>query len=109
MNAANLTKVTGVDHLHQSVRTILMTPKKTRVLRRDFGSDLHKYVDEPATPATAMTIRVETFYALIKWEPRITVDQVTVTFEGRAINIAIAATILAPQEVVNINDMRIAA
>lgn len=39
------------DQLIQSIRVILTTPKFSRIVRREFGSDLFDLVDQPETSA----------------------------------------------------------
>lgn len=40
-------RLSGADHLRQSVSDILTTPVGSRVLVRDYGSDLFSLVDNP--------------------------------------------------------------
>lgn len=60
----------GIPHLRQSIRDILTTPKGSRVMRREYGSDLFKLIDAPVNRATLMDIYAATADALRKWEPR---------------------------------------
>jgi len=71
----------GLHHLHQSVRDILNTPKGTRVMLREYGSNLFKLVDKPINESTRMEMIAEVFDALERWEPRIRVKKVS--FNGR--------------------------
>ncbi|MCB5198596.1 GPW/gp25 family protein [Loktanella sp. TSTF-M6] len=66
-------------HLAQSVGVILSTPKGSRVLRRDFGSDLPRLIDMPVTPATVIEVYAATAEAIDLWEPRLTLRRVSVT------------------------------
>lgn len=59
--------ITGWPEVAQSLRTILSTPKGSRVMRRDFGCDHHRLLDRPGN---AITI-VEAFAAIVEAiEPR---------------------------------------
>ena len=60
----------GLSHLRQSIRDILTTRIGTRVMRRDYGSDLPALVDRPMNPALAMDVYAATAKALRRWEPR---------------------------------------
>lgn len=72
-------RLSGVDHLRQSVRDILTTPIGTRVMRRAYGSRLYELVDAPMNRATILDLYTATAEALTTWEPRIAVDQIRVS------------------------------
>lgn len=63
----------GLDHLRQSVRDILTTPIGSRVMRRDYGSQLFSLIDAPLNRSTLMDIYAASADALSRWEPRIQV------------------------------------
>jgi phage baseplate assembly protein W len=48
-------------------------------MRRDYGSRLFELVDAPTNRQTIIDIIAATAEALIKWEPRITVEKVRVS------------------------------
>ncbi len=66
----------GIAHLRQSVRDILTTPLGSRVMRRDYGSRLFDLVDAPLNSQTLVDFYAATAEALIRWEPRLQVQQV---------------------------------
>lgn len=76
MNRCNGKMLKGVDHLRQSITDILTTPKGSRVMRRDYGSDLFQWIDAPVNSSTMIHIYAATADALQKWEPRFRLDQV---------------------------------
>lgn len=79
--------VDGIEHLRQSIRTILGTRVGLRVMRRTFGSDLPLLVDQPMTEAWKLDLFAATAEALAKWEPRFRlsrVELVEATSGGRA-------------------------
>lgn len=76
-NATTGKALSGVEHLHQSIRDILTTPIGTRVMRRGYGSQLFELVDAPFNGSTKMDLMAATVDALERWEPRIQVTQVT--------------------------------
>src|SRR6185503_10327975 len=78
INAADGKLLSGIDHLRQSIRDILTTPKGSRVMRRTYGSNLFYLVDAPMNRGTISKIRAETVNALSDQEPRISVTKVTV-------------------------------
>ena len=62
--------LSGIDHLRQSVADILTTPIGTRVMRRDYGSQLPGLVDAPLNGSTILDLYAATADALARWEPR---------------------------------------
>ncbi len=75
----------GTDHLRQSVADILTTPLNSRTMIRGYGSRLFALVDMPMNDAIKIQVYAAVHEALNRWEPRLTVDRVTVnpTPEGR--------------------------
>lgn len=65
-------------HLIQSILDILTTPIGTRIMVRDYGSNLWEIIDAPITDETIIDIYAEVARALDQWEPRITVLSVNV-------------------------------
>ena len=64
-------RLTGLDHLRQSIRDILTTPVGSRVMRRDYGSELFQLIDQPGHKANLLRLYAATIEALLRWEPRI--------------------------------------
>ena len=69
----------GIEHLRQSVRDILSTRIGTRVMLRDYGSNVPDLVDLPMNRSTIAAIRAEIISALNNWEPRLKVTRVNLT------------------------------
>lgn len=69
----------GLDHLKQSITDILTTRKGTRVMRRDYGSDLPDLIDAPMNRETLMKIYAATAGAIQTWETRFQLQQVYAT------------------------------
>lgn len=69
-------KLRGFDHLRQSVHDILSTPIGTRVMRRDYGSDLPGLVDRPMNAELVARLYAATAGALHRWEPRLRLRRV---------------------------------
>ncbi len=66
-------------HLQQSVRCILSTPIGSRVMRREFGSLLPELIDQPLVGATVLRILAASAMALMRWEPRLQIDRISVS------------------------------
>ena len=58
------------DHVQQSIAVILTTPIGSRVMRRDFGSELFDLVDAKMTARTILAIYGAAATAIARWEPR---------------------------------------
>jgi len=78
MNASTGKRLGGIDHLRQSIADILRTPLGTRVMRRDYGSNLPRLVDAPINRDTITKIITEGVTAITKWEPRFRVKKISV-------------------------------
>lgn len=72
------------DHLRQSVRDILLTPQGSRIARREYGSLLSALIDQSQNPALRLQIMSAVYVALNRWEPRLTLDSITINgnFDG---------------------------
>jgi phage baseplate assembly protein W len=71
--------VTGDREIEQSIAVILCTIPGERPMRPEFGSRIHDYVFAAADATTAGLIAHEVRQSLLRWEPRIDVDDVVVT------------------------------
>lgn len=72
-------KLRGIDHLWQSVEDILTTRIGSRVMRRDYGSNLPNLIDEPYNEETHIDMIADTADAIAKWETRFDVTSVQLT------------------------------
>lgn len=81
-------RISGSDHIRQSVQDLLSTRVGTRVMRRDYGSDAVDLIDQPGNGEAVMRRYVAIAEALDAWEPRVTLSGFTLTSmapDGRAI------------------------
>lgn len=84
--------ISDLAHIQQSVTDILTTPKGTRLMLRDYGSDLPALIDGPLTPTLRLKVISAAYSAISRWETRITLKSVTAAaVEGR-ITLTLAAT-----------------
>lgn len=67
------------DDVRQAIRIILGTNPGERVMRPTFGAGLRAFMFEPINPATMSQLEGRVRDALIAWEPRVDVREVTVT------------------------------
>ena len=84
----------GWPHVEQSIGKILTTPIGTRVMRRDFGSEIPALIDMPMTERVILAVFAATVNALDRWEPRyrLTHVQVTRTDAGGILGLSLAGT-----------------
>jgi hypothetical protein len=71
--------VRGDTELVQAMRLILATYPGERPMRPEFGSRLRDFVFRAATLDTIAELTGEVRRALLRWEPRVTVENVVVT------------------------------
>ena len=108
MNRDAGTDLGGFDHLRQSVIDILTTSKGTRVMRRDYGSNLPRLVDRTVNQRLIAALRAETVDALAKWEPRLRCERVNLLEAGQGFVIMdITFTYLPDGREITLQDLRI--
>lgn len=71
--------VSGDLALRQSIYTIVYTVPGERVMRPDFGCEIHSLVFDPVNNETAAVAERYVRDALLRWEPRINVQDVKVS------------------------------
>ncbi|WP_312597863.1 GPW/gp25 family protein [Stutzerimonas nitrititolerans] len=76
MSARTGRTVSESAHLAQSIADILTTPIGSRVMRREYGSQLPDLIDAPLNDATRLQAYAATAMALMRWEPRIRLSRV---------------------------------
>ena len=70
--------VSDEQEIEEAIRLILGTAYGERPMRPDFGCAIHDFVFGEADAATAGRLGQEVRASLVRWEPRIRVDDVTV-------------------------------
>jgi phage baseplate assembly protein W len=79
--AGSIGLVSHDEELRQAVRLILGTAYGERPMRPEFGCGIHDLVFAPANATTAGEAAYEVRRSLERWEPRVEVDNVDVTFD----------------------------
>lgn len=76
-----------LEHLKQSIIDILTTPIGSRVICRDYGSNLFQLTDQPINRDLFPKIYAAVAEAIDKWEPRFKVEKIAINSikEGRII------------------------
>ena len=67
----------GTDEIEAAMRFVLLTAPGERVMRPEFGCRAWDYLYEPMHPNTLGLIETAVEDALLRWEPRVTVESVT--------------------------------
>jgi phage baseplate assembly protein W len=70
------------EDIREAIRIILGTNPGERVMRPEFGAGLDQFLFEPVNVATVTRLQRQVREALVAWEPRIDVEEVTVTPQG---------------------------
>lgn len=70
------------DHVAQSIAVILTTPIGSRVMRRDFGSEMFDLIDAKMTPRTILAIYGAAATAIARWEPRFRLERAAIVDAG---------------------------
>lgn len=71
--------LSGFDHVRQSIGVILTTPVGSRVMRREFGSELFDLIDRPMTDQVVLAIYSAAVMAIARWEPRFSITGCTLS------------------------------
>jgi uncharacterized protein len=91
----------GEDNVRESIAIILRTRPGERLMLPDFGCNLELYLFEPNTVSTLRLIQEEIKRAILRWEPRVRLDDVRVdsrVVETRAlVDVTILYTLVATQ------------
>ena len=72
----------GWAHVVDSVTDILTTRIGTRVMRRDYGSEIPALIDQPMSDPVLLAIYTAVADAIDRWEPRLAVKRVAFTGAG---------------------------
>ncbi len=73
--------VSGDREIEEAIRMILSTSPGERPMRPEFGCPIHDYLFSPSDAATAGRIAWDVRASLLRWEPRIEVQDVRVTVD----------------------------
>lgn len=65
-----------LEHIRQSVADVLTTRLGTRVMRRDYGSQLPELIDQPGHAGTLLLAYAAIAMSLLRWEPRLRLHRV---------------------------------
>lgn len=78
-NARTGQVLTDWQHVQQSIAKILTTPIGTRVLVRDFGSEVPNLIDAKMTAKNVLLLYSAAAQAIERWEPRFRVSAASIS------------------------------
>lgn len=82
LSRSNFEVLGGWQHVWQSILDIMTTPIGTRVMRRDYGSEIPNLIDRPGTQDRVVDVAMALAEALEKWEPRFVLDRISLDQAG---------------------------
>ncbi|GHU13201.1 bacteriophage protein [Alphaproteobacteria bacterium] len=95
-----------LDHLKQSIVDILTTPIGSRVMCREYGSQLFNLTDKPVNKELFPQIYAAVAEALEKWEPRIKLEKITILeIKEARITLSLSGIYLITQQKINIEGL----
>ena len=108
MNITTGADISEINHLKQSISNILTTPIGSRVMRRDYGSNLFNKIDHPVNGELIAEIYLDIVESLFIWEPRFELDQVAVqNIENGKITIDLEGSFLSNGEKITLENIEI--
>ena len=108
MNIDDGKDISEINHLKQSISDILTTPIGSRVMRRDYGSNLFNKIDRPINGELIAEIYLDIVESLFTWEPRFELEQVAVNgMETGKITIDIEGSFLSNGEKITLENIEI--
>lgn len=73
--------ISGVEAIEQSINDIVSTSVGSRLLSRDYGSNLRDIVDSPMSATYAQQLRAKVASAITREEPRVTLSAINIHVE----------------------------
>lgn len=70
LNRVDGKSLTDWNHVAQSLTTIFTTPIGSRVMRREFGSEVPFLIDRPMDDVNLLKLYAAMANAVLRWEPR---------------------------------------
>ena len=108
MNINDGKNISEINHLKQSISNILTTPIGSRVMRRDYGSNLFNKIDHPVNGELIAEIYLDIVESLFIWEPRFELYQVAVqNIENGKITIDLEGSFLSNGEKITLENIKI--
>ncbi|HCE0841706.1 GPW/gp25 family protein [Acinetobacter baumannii] len=93
-----------IESIRQSITDILTTPIGSRLMRREYGSLLYELIDQPINDVLILKCYSAIYSALLRWEPRININQISIfSIEGARMQISLDADLVQQNQPVNLS------
>jgi len=79
-SSGDFSSISGIQTVINSWNNILLTPTRTYVENPEYGSDLYKYIFEPADETTIEGIKSEIQYRLMLYDNRALLTNINISF-----------------------------
>lgn len=99
--------ITGVAWLEQQITDILTTPKTSRTMRADYGSNLHQFIDRNIDDDFAVEIISEVNHALKVLNSIFKLESVKVKNDNEKIALDITGSWLQTGEIIKLSGVKI--
>lgn len=76
----------STDRINQSLFILFDTPKGSRLMMPEFGSDIHKYRFDPLTKVLMEKLRYTIVEDIKRWEPRVVVTKIEFLADAAAVD-----------------------
>ena len=71
--------LTEIEHIKQSLADLISTPIGSRVMRRDYGTQLANLIDQPTSETLYLKCYSTIYLAILRWEPRIEISKIFIS------------------------------
>lgn len=68
-----------IDHIKQSLEDLISTPIGSRLMRRNYGTNIAKLLDQPVSEALYLKCCSTIYTAILLWEPRVELSRIYVS------------------------------
>ncbi|AYA02337.1 baseplate assembly protein [Acinetobacter sp. WCHAc010034] len=73
------TELSELDHIRQSLEDLISTPIGSRLMRREYGTQVANLLDQPTSEALYLKCYSTIYSAILRWEPRIQISQLYIS------------------------------
>ena len=71
--------LTEIEHIKQSLADLISTPIGSRIMRRDYGTQLANLIDQPTSESLYLKCYSTIYIAVLRWEPRIEISKIFIS------------------------------
>lgn len=79
MSRQSGTELSEIDHIRQSIEDIISTPIGSRLMRRDYGTQVANLLDQPTSEALYLKCYSTIYSSILRWEPRVQINQLYIS------------------------------